>query len=267
MTEFFVPKTQARLKELLYCLNVNLTCFDEVVLLNETVHDCLPNHPKLKVVVTSKRLTFAHALSYFNTSYASGDLLCLANLDISFEACNLEAASQLLGQNLGISAEHGGLNHSFRRLKTQPGRARVDTCSGEFRPSETAEAAEALPSRPRVLCLTRYERRGTKIDINVSEGSQDSWFFTYPAKVLCCDPPCTAPCTSGKRCMNFYLGLFGCDSRMAYLLSLTYELLNPVSKLITLHFHLSEDREGCFSDLNKRHQFIVEGDQRAVPFS
>lgn len=273
ISEFFMPRRpdNARLKEFLYCLEANLQCFDEVVLLNEKVipEGVLPLSPKLKVHVTTKRLTFSDACSYFNASYTGGDLLCLANLDISFEACNLEAASQLLGQDLGLSEKHGELNPSLPELQTQSGGAGSDGESGEFKPSETSEVDSfgAPRGKPRVLCLTRYERRGNRLDINVSESSQDSWFFTYPVKVLRCEPACTTPCTTGKRCMNFYLGLFGCDSRMAYLLALEHEVLNPVSKLISIHFHQSEDRVGCFSDLSTRQEYKVEGDQRVVPFS
>lgn len=84
-----------------------------------------------------------------------------------------------------------------------------------------------------VFALTRHDiqKDGTlkMVDPAFSHGCQDAWIFKTPISL-------------DKLFAKFYLGIPGCDNRIAYeLITAGYKIINPSNKIIVSHLDLTRD--------------------------
>lgn len=223
MYEGYSSKSSERNQELLQARWKNEGLFDSIISWPSTSNSGLwPN----------KRLTFLEAFEYFNANYGEGDVLVLANADISFECFNFRKAELLLTdsdpQPMFISLSRYEIHY-----------------------------LEVPGTNHKGQCVNK--RVSNMLEQNGNNLSQDTWIGKWPIKTTKC--PVNCECyklglpDKPTDCMNFYLGVPGCDSRMNTLLTSVYDVINPVSCLITIHNHKSEIREGT----SAFHNFGVVG--------
>lgn len=113
-------------------------------------------------------------------------------------------------------------------------------CNSDIEFDETIKLVKNIKN-DEFYALTRYEDNGKlhKFD-DPFEGqdSQDVWVWKDACKI---------------KNANFYLGLHGCDNKIAYIASMHgYEVKNPSLSIKTHHKHLTNVRDGSSSDPSKR---------------
>lgn len=80
------------------------------------------------------------------------------------------------------------------------------------------------------LALSRYQWVNSEnISLHNEKFSQDTWIFQGRIKTMAY--------------ATFFLGIPGCDNRIAYEIHLTgYNIINPAYTIRSIHYHLSDDR-------------------------
>lgn len=77
------------------------------------------------------------------------------------------------------------------------------------------------------LALSRWDKRKDGLRLHNERYSQDTWIFKGKIRNV--------------RFCDFYLGIPGCDNRIAYELNRAgYRLFNPATKIKTIHYHQSD---------------------------
>ena len=113
-------------------------------------------------------------------------------------------------------------------------------CNSDMEFDETIKLAENI-KEDEFYALTRYENDlmlHKNDDSYKGYDSQDVWIWKDRCKI---------------ENANFYLGLPGCDNKIAYFAeAYGYKVKNPSLSIKTYHKHLSNIRDGTSSDLSKR---------------
>ena len=120
-------------------------------------------------------------------------------------------------------------------------------------PVESIEKIKSCMRREICIALTRWDtplsvpkkyndgKSGWKIRLN--KYSQDCWIFFGKIKVP-------------KTC-NFFMGIPGCDNRIAYeLYDAGYKMVNPCKSIVTFHHHESAKRNGAKSMVSPPYMLI-----------
>ena len=77
------------------------------------------------------------------------------------------------------------------------------------------------------VALSRYDDKGGWLKLHNERYSQDTWIFKGKIRNV--------------RFADFYMGIPGCDNRIAYELNRAgYRLLNPATKVQSIHYHQSD---------------------------
>jgi len=113
-------------------------------------------------------------------------------------------------------------------------------CNSDMEFDETIKLAENI-NENEFYALTRYEDNmmlHKKDDPYKGYDSQDVWIWKDKCKI---------------KNANFYLGLPGCDNKIAYYAeSYGYNVKNPSLSIKTYHKHITNVRDGSSADLSKR---------------
>lgn len=126
----------------------------------------------------------------------------------------------------------------------------IANCDISFEQFDFNLSEKILKNPIHFIALTRLEYLGSRGITEypvVGEGSQDTWIFLGKLKIYKCLENCEITkigCSESTKCMNFYLGVGGCDSHIAYLLHRSgYKLINCPGQLKTIHYHTSNYRQ------------------------
>lgn len=172
-TSIYTDKSQARQKELIYCLTENIKnpLINNIYLIVEGEVK-LPQSDKL-IIIEGKRPTYRNFFDLIsNTVTSASDISIVANTDIYFD----DSISQL-----------------------------------EFHDRQC-------------VALSRWDKTKAGLKLHNERYSQDSWIFKGKIRNV--------------RFCDFYLGIPGCDNRIAYELNRSgYRLLNPATKVKSIHYH------------------------------
>ena len=77
------------------------------------------------------------------------------------------------------------------------------------------------------IALSRWDKKKDGLRLHNERYSQDSWIFKGKIRNV--------------RFCDFYLGIPGCDNRIAYELNrASYRLFNPANKIKSIHYHQSD---------------------------
>ena len=99
LTQYFeIQNNELRQLELDTCLRINCEnpFIDEIVLLNEKIYTkSVMNHPKIKQVDISKRLSYNDVFKYCDQSYDNNDIKILANTDIILDHIDFQYLKQI----------------------------------------------------------------------------------------------------------------------------------------------------------------------------
>ena len=175
-TSFYQDKDTKRQKELLYCLNKNITnpLIDNIFLIVEGEVK-LPVSDKL-IIINSKRPTYRDFFDLVNQTVTTpNDISIVANTDIYF-------------------------NESLQKLDIH---------------------------ERQCVALSRWDYRKDGLKLHNEKYSQDSWIFKGKIRNV--------------RFADFYLGIPGCDNRIAYELNRAgYRMFNPATKIQSIHYHQSD---------------------------
>lgn len=77
------------------------------------------------------------------------------------------------------------------------------------------------------IALSRWDKRKEGLRLHNEKYSQDSWIFKGKIRNV--------------RFCDFYLGIPGCDNRIAYELNRAgYRMFNPANKIQSIHYHQSD---------------------------
>jgi len=113
-------------------------------------------------------------------------------------------------------------------------------CNSDMEFDETIKLAENI-NENEFYALTRYEDNmmlHKNDDPYKGYDSQDVWIWKDRCKI---------------KNANFYLGLPGCDNKIAYYAELYgYNVKNPSLSIKTYHKHITNIRDGSSADLSKR---------------
>ena len=113
-------------------------------------------------------------------------------------------------------------------------------CNSDMEFDETIKLAENI-NENEFYALTRYEDNmmlHKNYDPYKGYDSQDVWVWKDKCKI---------------KNANFYLGLPGCDNKIAYYAeSYGYNVKNPSLSIKTYHKHITNVRDGSSADLSKR---------------
>ena len=113
-------------------------------------------------------------------------------------------------------------------------------CNSDMEFDETIKLAENI-NENEFYALTRYEddmMLHKNDDPYKGYDSQDVWIWKNKCKI---------------KNANFYLGLPGCDNKIAYYAeSYGYNIKNPSLSIKTYHKHITNVRDGSSADLSKR---------------
>ena len=113
-------------------------------------------------------------------------------------------------------------------------------CNSDMEFDETIKLAENI-NENEFYALTRYEddmMLHKNDDPYKGYDSQDVWIWKNKCKI---------------KNANFYLGLPGCDNKIAYYAeSYGYNVKNPSLSIKTYHKHITNIRDGSSADLSKR---------------
>ncbi len=120
-------------------------------------------------------------------------------------------------------------------------------CNSDIYFDDSLENIKKYRMHNKLFALTRYDIQNDRsikfLDSDFAHGSQDAWIFESPIPL-------------NKIFTNFYLGIPGCDNRIAYeFIRAGYNVINPSKKIIAKHFDLARDmrtthRNALYSNLN-----------------
>ena len=95
------------------------------------------------------------------------------------------------------------------------------------------------------VALSRWDYRKEGLKLHNEKYSQDSWIFKGKIRNV--------------RFADFYLGIPGCDNRIAYELNRAgYRMFNPATKIQSIHYHQSDlhNYDGLTPKIAKPYLFI-----------
>lgn len=215
LQQFFLPKTEKRLKELQFCLKCNLSnpIVQNIYMFNEreyTISELGCSHGpyadlakrKLQQVVIGERLGYLRAFqemhSLQETSEQKERFYILSNTDIFF-------------------------NQSLKELARYKQSA---LCLGRYEFAKTRRNR----SRLQIKSITKSGR------------SQDAWIF-YHTRLPNIEGPF-------QRKLQFYMGKPGCDNRAAQVIhEMGYKVVNPMKRIQCFHYHQTGERSYSQSEM------------------
>lgn len=124
--EYFKSTDARRASEIQNVLKENIQNpnIDQIYLLNEFPADDLPVNPKLHIHITGKRLTFRDAFIFANQISDQGDIVIIANNDISFSLPNdsenndsFGVIRQVLNRDTAIALSRYELDDSEKKIR------------------------------------------------------------------------------------------------------------------------------------------------------
>ena len=95
------------------------------------------------------------------------------------------------------------------------------------------------------IALSRWDKKKDGLRLHNERFSQDSWIFKGKLRNV--------------RFCDFYLGIPGCDNRIAYELNRAgYRMFNPATKIQSIHYHQSDlhNYDGSTPKIPKPYLFI-----------
>jgi len=95
------------------------------------------------------------------------------------------------------------------------------------------------------IALSRWDKKKDGLKLHNERFSQDSWIFKGKLRNV--------------RFCDFYLGIPGCDNRIAYELNRAgYRMFNPATKIQSIHYHQSDlhNYDGSTPKIPKPYLFI-----------
>jgi len=95
------------------------------------------------------------------------------------------------------------------------------------------------------IALSRWDKKNDGLKLHNERFSQDSWIFKGKIRNV--------------RFCDFYLGIPGCDNRIAYELNRAgYRMFNPATKIQSIHYHQSDlhNYDGSTPKIPKPYLFI-----------
>jgi len=109
----------------------------------------------------------------------------------------------------------------------------LDICTAKMKPNDC-------------YALSRYDlKEDGSIKLHHEKYSQDTWIFKGQIRI--------------PHYCNFFLGMRGCDNRIAYeIRSVGYNIVNPAYSIISIHYHVSDLHNYTKDDLIPKPYLAVE---------